>query len=306
MTAGEQDETPFTGVLEVVGDEDSEWPSMVRVFKDRERYRVEDLDGSVLTIHNLEHTFAFRSDEDYPHDHGVPIGVPSRHDNEPGSTFHPGAYGHLIARRDPTDWRGDDFTTPTGPARAMTYLGRAAWEVELAPPAHKPSPLVIVVDAITGMTYEQRSIQFGLLSRWREIEPVESHPNALFEWDGDVHTFFGGSFVMSDDEESDWQRERAERAAALGVGPLELTVRAEVHPHEADDDGAFFASIEARVDGVLLRRPTSAERWEPDINYPHEQRWSDDTWDWCVASDGSVEHLTQIRRQLAEPRPEHG
>ena len=135
---------------------------------------------------------------------------------------------------------------------------------------------------------------------------MASHPYALFEWNGDAFWYTATSGPMSDEAEAEWERDRAERAAALGVGPLDLTVRSRLYPHDLDDDGGFFVSIEARVDCVLLRRPRSAEPWDPDINYPHEQRWSDDQWDWCVASDGSVEHLTQIRHQLVEPRPDDG
>lgn len=301
MTAGEAEEKPFVGVLEVLGDEDPEWPSVVRVFKDRERYRVEDLDGTLLTIRNALHVFSFGAAGDHPEE--VHPGDPQRFDND-GSSFHPGAYGHLLARRHPTDWRGDDFTTPTGPARPVTFLGRDAWEVELAPPDHKPSPLVLVVDVVTGMTYEQRSRQFGPLSRWTEIEDVEAHPDELFEWAGDAFWYTAGISDVADEDEAEWRREQAAMAEAVGIGPLTVSAAADPHVYELDDDGSFHLSFTFDVYGSLQRRPTSDAPWDLDQNFDHEERWSDTTWDWCVANTGTADLNAQIRRQVSQPRPD--
>lgn len=313
MTAGEVEEQPFVGVFEVTelrhgdGDEsyvatedELQWPSRVRVFKDRDRHRVEDLDGTVLTIRDATHVFVFhRRGHELP-DH-VP-GVPTKTARE--EDIHPGAHGADIARRSPGDWGGDDFTTPTGPAREVSYLGRPAWEVELSPPPHKPSPLVLVVDAVTGMTYEQRSARFGVLSRWTEIVAVDSHPEELFTWGGEVYEHEGSFCEMTDEEQRDWDRERAEAVARLGLDRLTLTTPVEAWVHEHDDDGSFFVSLNTSGHGALIRRPTSPEPWVPDISYPFVDLWSDDEWDWCAASDSSADHVAQIRRQLAEPRPE--
>lgn len=213
MTAGEPEESPFVGILEVrelgrddqdevveVGDDDLRWPSRVRVFKDRERYRVESLDGTLLTIRDAQYTFVFGHDLD-DEDHTVAgHDTPRRFDNEADGEVRPGAHGQVIERREAIDWRGDDFTTPAGPAVPVTYLGRDAWEVELVPPLHKPSPLVLTIDAVTGMTYQQRSVQYGVLSRWVELEDVASHSDSLFEWDGHAH-WYEGSFREATDEE---------------------------------------------------------------------------------------------------------
>lgn len=316
MTAGEESEQPFVGVLEVTEmrhsddgtprvatDEEREWPSPVRVFKDRQRYRVETLDGDVLTIRNDEHTFVFGG-----HVHGAEDEVdprtPHRFAHERDSGVRHGAHGHDIERRAVTDWRGDDFTTPAGPARQTTFLGRAAWDVELAPPPHKPSPLVLTVDAVNGMVYQQRSVHFGVLSRWTEIVDVASHPDSLFEWDGDAYWYEGSFREVSDEDVREWEQQRAEEAARLGLGGLVLSTPVEVGVHEHEDDGSFFVSLDVGAHGALLRRPTSSEPWHPDINYPFVEQWSDDQWDWCAASDSSADAVTQIRRQLDVPRPE--
>jgi len=41
-----------------------------------------------------------------------------------------------------------------------------------------------------------------------------------------------------------------------------------------------------------------------DVHYAHLERWSDDSWDWCVGSGDMPEQLADIRRQLTEPRPD--
>ena len=41
-----------------------------------------------------------------------------------------------------------------------------------------------------------------------------------------------------------------------------------------------------------------------DQNYEHEERWSDASWDWCVANTGTADLNAQIRRQVSQPRPE--
>jgi hypothetical protein len=69
---------------------------------------------------------------------------------------------HDFGTARPTEdrWQGDDFTIPTGPEAAVTFLGRPAWEVELAPPPHKPYPLKIVIDAETGLVLRQANDAF--------------------------------------------------------------------------------------------------------------------------------------------------
>jgi len=56
----------------------------------------------------------------------------------------------LIHRKPPSRWEGDDFTSLTGPIQPVEFLGRPAWEFELAPPSHKPFPLQLIVDAESG------------------------------------------------------------------------------------------------------------------------------------------------------------
>jgi hypothetical protein len=300
MIAGERDEQPFVGVLEVCLDGDPSWPSIVRVFKDRDRYRVEDMEGRVLTIRNPEHTFVFLDD----HEADCPDrGAPQRYDNTDGEWVRPGAHAHVIERREPSDWRGDDFATPTGEATATTYLGRDAWQVELAPPEHKQWALTVTVDAVTGMTYEQRTSAHGVLTRWTDLAVVESHPGELFTWDGDARWFAVESREVSMEEEREDDRQRAAWMAERGVGSLRVSSTVRLYPHEQGDDDGFFASFSTRAHGFVARRPRSDEPWHLDVHYDHTERWSDAAWDWCIGSEDSPEQLVEIRRQLSEQRP---
>lgn len=294
MCAGESAEQPFVGILEVAENYDGdEWPSAVRVFKDRERYRVESLDGRLLTIRQAGRTYVFHEDD-----------VPARLDDDEDGEVHHGAHGNIIRRRHPSDWRGDDFTRPAGPPREVTYLGRQAWEVELTPPPHKPSALVLTIDAGNGMTLEQRSVEFGLISRWTEIAAVESHPDDLFTWDGEVVRAWTGESEVTEEDLAEERRRDAEVAATLGIPALELSVELPMHVYVSDESGGFHAGFRTDVYGSVQRRRRSDEPWDLDQDFEHEERWSDNTWDWCVASDDVPEQLSSIRAQLTEPRPD--
>jgi len=78
---------------------------------------------------------------------------------------------------DPLD---DDFTRPIGPVRELTYLGRPAWQVVLAPPARKPYPMVQVVDVATGLTLAMQSLDGHLLLGFTAIETGITLPDDTF------------------------------------------------------------------------------------------------------------------------------
>lgn len=298
MCAGESAEEPFVGILEVPrGEYGDEWPGTVRVFKDRERYRVEALDGRLLTIRQAARTYVFHDDD-----------APARLDDDEDGEVHHGAHGSIIRRRHPTDWRGDDFTRPAGPPRAVTYLGRPAWEVELTPPPHKPSALVLTIDAENGMTLQQRSVEFGVISRWTELAEVESQPDELFTWDGDYA--WAGSFGEDDvpaevrEAIEREQQEDAEQLAALRVPDLRVELTAHPDLHFVEDGSAH---VSYHLGGLVIveRRPRSDDPWDHG-SFPGEStEWSDGDTDWYVRvlSVGS-DQLAAIRSQLAEPRPD--
>ncbi len=109
----------------------------------------------------------------------------------------------LLARRDLGDFAGDDFTRPTGPVGATTFLGRTAWTVELAPPDHKPFPLQLVVDAETGLILQQRNDGFGSVDEWIEFVVGEPIPPDLFVWDGPARTVHDEQVRMHAAHEAD-------------------------------------------------------------------------------------------------------
>lgn len=139
-----------------------------------EQWRVED-DMGLLHVQN--ETVAFVRDA-----HGVMVRVveqsPDVPDGHPWSLF-----GNPLMR-------GDLFTTetdfyyPTGPARSVRVAGRRGWEVELKPPAHKPYPLLVTVDDLTGTVLRQIVGDDALVFELTEFTPhVEIDP-FLFEWAG--------------------------------------------------------------------------------------------------------------------------
>ena len=299
MCFGESEEQPFTGIVEVddryADDEEDSLPRTVRVHKSGARYRVETLAGELLYIKGADRSWRFTPGRD------VPTLVLHEDDDE----YEGGSYGYAIERPSPTRWRGDDFTTPTGPLTRTMYLGRAAWEIEIAPPPHKPAPIVLTVDANSGMQLRWHSGRFGDVFRWTEIREVASHPDAMFEWEGEAGWYVTGFSEVTEEDEAEERRMNAEAMASLSIAPVAVTLDLPLHVHTSDVSGEFSAGFSTSAYGTVQRRRRSNEPWDLDQNFEHQERWSDDRWDWCVASDDMPEQLASIRAQLAEPRPDH-
>jgi len=64
----------------------------------------------------------------------------------------------------------DDYSVPTGPAVAIDVAGGRGWKFELAPPAHKPHPLRVAVDDVTGLL-----VRMGVRETGAYTEMVEFH-----------------------------------------------------------------------------------------------------------------------------------
>ncbi len=205
----------------------------------------------------------------------------------------------VVLRRSLSNWDGDDFTHPTGPAQATTMLGRPAWLLELAPPAHKPFPLTLVIDAETGVVLRQGNEGFGSVIEWVDIAFGTDLPDEMFSWNGET--------IPQHDRVADHEREmaiRREWLATQGIGDIALTINLEVMPHDWDDaTGEFEASLRCNLSASLLRRPRSDAEWDTRTNWPHNYRWSDDRWDWFIGADQeiSAEQLAALRIQVGSP-----
>jgi hypothetical protein len=205
----------------------------------------------------------------------------------------------VVQRRALSSWEGDDFTHPTGPVQATTMLGRSAWSVELAPPAHKPFPLTLVVDAETGVVLQERNDGFGSVAEWVEISFGPELPDEMFAWTGDS--------LEPRDRWADHEREMASRRewlAARGIGDPSLTVEAPLSLHMWDDEsGEFEAGVQFSLSASVVRRRRSDADWDTGNNWPHEYRWSDREWDWYVGAAASLsgEELRALRAQLGSP-----
>jgi hypothetical protein len=207
---------------------------------------------------------------------------------------------HLLVHRRPfKSWEGDDFTHPTGPVRSTTMFGRAAWSVELAPPAHKPFPLTLVVDADTGIVLQERNDGFGSVKEWIEISFGAELSDDLFVWTGDS--------LEHPDGQAKFEREMARRRTWLreqGVGTPSLTLDPEFTSHRWDDTtGEFEASLNFDLSATVARRRRSDTDWDTRSNWPHEYRWSDDEWDWYVGAGAELrpDDLSTLRAQLNSP-----
>lgn len=144
--------------------------STYRVLKKGTRLRREHLDGRLASLQDGT-------------EHWVP---------DPGqqvAAHLPSAYltwpDHQLSNRRPLRlWDRGDYTQPARPATATTFLGRAAREVEVAPPPHKPFPLTWVVDDATGLILSAVGAGGHDHVAWTELEVGSDLDDDLFTWSG--------------------------------------------------------------------------------------------------------------------------
>jgi hypothetical protein len=296
MCFGESEEQPFTGIVEVddryADDEDDPLPRTVRVHKSGSRYRVETLDGQPLYIRAADRGWRIRP--------GGDTAALVNDDDE----YIGGSYADVIERPNPTRWRGNDFTTPTGPATRTSYLGREAWQVEIAPPPHKPAPITLIIDAATGMQLRWGNDEFGDIFRWTDIDREVELADELFTWDGPFGFAYGDPEELPADVRAMVERgdaERAEKAKALRVPSLTVQLSAKPELFDVGDDGSFHAMFDFGGFVIVERRPHSLKEWENDDDREHSA-WTEGGWDWRLrlSDDLDPSELSAIRAQLAK------
>lgn len=258
---------------EGLGHPAEEEPVLTRAWCSGRRVRLERPDGRPSLIVDDEWCWQFRGDDP------VPVVSPS------SAVAYQGNGTQLLHRRDSAGFAGDDFTRPTGPVGTTTFLGRQAYTVELAPPAHKPFPIQLVVDSQTGLVLQQRNDGFGSVDEWVELVVGEPLDEQLFRWQGPSRS----EADERAERDRELQTELAERADwfTANVTPLPLRVELElsvfVHVHQPD--GSFEASIGESHVGALARRPCAAGDWQ--LGWSRVQhRWSADGWDWALDLHG--------------------
>jgi hypothetical protein len=281
---GEEVEGPQVEILAGIG--------RVQIFERRQRVwsqggmlRVETMDGQPRMIVGADTRWVWLDDEPAPTAFSVRT-----------SSFGT-SLDSLLERRGYDQWVGEDFTHPTGDPVAAEFLGREVWRVELAPPAHKPYPLTLVVDASTGLVLSEANESFTTVTQWVELSLDEEIPDEVFEWAGEV--------LQRPSREAEHAREMATRRAWLderSIGDLPLSASVELTLHRYADDGSFHASIEARLQGGVVRRPHTSASWEEHFGWDHVVDWTDERWDWRLGTDLLLDEatLTAVKARLSD------
>lgn len=262
----------------------------MRVWRDGSRVRIDRPDGRPLLIVGTHFCWKFSDDDEAPVQSPV------------GAVRYVLGGTDLLTRRTADDFLGNDFTRPTGPATATTFLGRPAWAVELAPPPHKPYPLRLVVDAESGLVLQQRNDAFGFREEWTEFVLGERLPDEIFQWDGSSRSATDQQAARLAAHEADLERRRAWFAEQVAPLPLRLELACSVVVHQYDEEtGAFQASFGSGQLGMLARRPAGAkDSWSLGWDQPG-QRWRDERWEWAVRlydDELSESGLAELKRQL--------
>ena len=144
--------------------------STYRLLKKGPRLRREHLDGHVASLQEgMQHWIPDPDQQVAAH---LPAGYMTWPDQQ------------LSERRPLRQWDRGDFTQPTRPPAATTFLGRAAWQVEVAPPPHKPFPLTYIIDDQTGMVLLAVGADGHQHVAWLELEVGCDLDDQLFAWSG--------------------------------------------------------------------------------------------------------------------------
>ncbi|MBB2891473.1 hypothetical protein [Flexivirga oryzae] len=279
----------------VLADEDG--PATLRVVISGEYLRLDHPDGTPYFILG-DRAWLFEEDPACPYEDQV------------SQVQWVGTITDLVSRPSHDRFEGTDFTTPTGPVHPAEYLGRPAWEVELAPPSHKPYPLTYVVDAETGLLLQKRNERAGLLAGWTEFRVGGSVPADTFTWTGPVVTEEERAAAHWAEHQADMRRreEWFERNVAPQPVTLQLTHTGTIDVHYWEDDGSFDGSLGEPVVS-FSRRPLTRPDFDTvdddtvddDTSSDTTYEWTSGEWRWQVTTyDATLtpDALTALQEQL--------
>ena len=264
----------------------------VHVWRDGARLRVESNDGEPLYFCDGVHSWTPRSDRGWLVSPASPHGY-----HGPGR--------QILTVRGPAEWSDDDFTRPTdSPITVGEYLGRTAWNVELAPPPGKPAAMQLVVDAETGAILQGRNDHFASHTSFTEFALDESRDDDFYRWQGPAQT--QEEFRAELRREDARRREREAQWFADNVTPDPITISVPVtlapeHVRHLDGDAIVFG-LNGGAAGIVLvvaRRPRSSSAWVHPGGTRHARFWSTDLHDWAVGAGMPVHAATVTGLQNA-------
>lgn len=167
--------TRYAGVVRARVDDDGGRELMYRVVRDGQRVRCSALDGAV-------HLIAGRTTQWSRHDgSGKRLSEPVN----PKFLHISDDYEFGVQYFDWDRWEGTDFTEPISGPDEIIMLGRPALRITLAPPAHKPEPMQIVVDQQTFLLLHEGNEAFHTFHQWAELDLDPEIDDDAFTWHND-------------------------------------------------------------------------------------------------------------------------
>ena len=186
----------------------------------------------------------------------------------------------------------NDFSRPMGPAVETEVGGRRGWRFVLAPPAHKPAPLEVVLDDATGVVLEYRSQGADYRETLTSFDADAAIDEDVFTWAGQIDTAWAGG------EGGEARHRRL--ADHAWPSPTWWHAAPPLRVFDGDpDEGWFVGGLGWDEHAILARwRPGAdlGERITTDGGHRHVHRWHRDGWDWLLATDEefSVEDVRRI------------
>lgn len=184
--------------------------------------------------------------------------------------------------------RGDDYHRAAGAITAVQHDGRAAWQVELEPPARKSGLLTLVVDEQTGLILRQGNEEHGVLREVLDLELDVEVADALLE-------------VAEDDAEDDAE-DQVSRLYDLVVERPPPTPRwfpwRRSWVELPDCRSVESVGAEASVGRAPLGSPAPVSEWalQDDV-----VRLDHGGWSWAVAGQPmSAQEARRVVEQVVE------
>lgn len=273
---------------------DPEAERRLAVWRDGDRPRVEEADGTPFLISDGDRTWTF------PPDGGLPVvGTGLK-------VVIRGSGTHLLQRRTvPYLIALGEPVAEIAPARVQ---GRDAWWVTFDAVEDRQGKREVMVDAETGLVLRQRDVVWGGVDEWVELTVGEPLDPNLFTYDGptrveqDVRAAARAEERAEDERRLAWFGQRVASADLRAEMFLEVSVS---YVHELDEaTGAFMASLDIGGSGMgtLARRPRSKVAWK--LRWATvDHRWSTTRWDWALTLHGHTltdAGLVSIQAQLGD------
>ncbi|QCQ92576.1 hypothetical protein [Rhodococcus sp. SGAir0479] len=194
---------------------------------------------------------------------------------------------------------GEPPVEPDGAPRAVSVRGRDAWQVRIRDP-RLGNTIDVTFDDATGVVVALELAEGSMRLELLDFELDPQIPDETFAWTG--------PYTERPDE---WllRREQLQRIAERGLpAPTYWPTGFRVDLSGGDPDTGTLTMDLAVNGGAQLTRWPAAAKAPQELDYggyPHEVRWEDRGWKWCLRSGHELtdEELSRVKELIPHQEP---